>query len=57
MKKNKNISSFSELVINSSSPTAKEMAITKRGKGGAFRDKRFQKKSTDKWKIDVKEYM
>lgn len=44
------------LIMRMSSPFAKEMAITKKGKGGAFEDKRFKKKNIEKWKKDVKKY-
>lgn len=50
------IKDFKTLVVQSSSPFAKEMAITKKGKGGVFEDKRFKKKNSEKWKQDVKKY-
>lgn len=44
-----------KLMTGSNGP-AREMAITKKGKGGRFEDKRFKKKNTDRWKRDVKAY-
>lgn len=47
---------MTDLILSSSAHFAKELAITKRGKGGVFQDKRDKKKNAEKWKKDVKQY-
>lgn len=54
-KKNKK-TSMTNLVMSTSSHIAKEMAVVKKGKGGAFQDKRDKKKNAEKWKQEVKNY-